>query len=72
MRRDNMTADKDPPPAAAFHGWQRLPGQRWVKVCEGATEDEVRNKLFDVKYPGSRRDVVVLRAGTNANRRFQL
>ena len=55
-----------------FIGWQRLPGQKWQKVAEASSHAEAMTKTLDTRFPGNRRDVVVLPAGTDPNRSFRL
>lgn len=57
--------------ANGFTGWLRLPGQPWRAVVDDAAEDEALARLMAEadRTPGRAKDLTVLPAGEDPNRR---
>jgi len=64
-------SESDPP---RFIAWTRTPPSKtWVRVAEGTTEQEARERLLAVPFEGKLRDTFIGREGTDPNgRRFRL
>jgi hypothetical protein len=71
MQLEAKTIDAPPPTAAAaWVGWYRRRGRRYVRVAEGDSYDDCWGALLDALDAAGRKggDSVVLPAGQDANR----